>query len=539
MIKWRQKWQVLGLALAFVLASCAEEADEAAPSPPVTLKFGNGAEPKTLDPTLSTLVAEDIIISALFQGLTDLDPAGQIIPGQAESWVISSDGLSYTFHLREALKWSDGSPLTAEDFVYSLRRVIDPETAAEFASFYFPIRNAREVHEGRLPVAELGVRALSPTRLRVELVQPKPSLIELFSHSSAKPVPRAAIAAHGAEWTQPGNMISNGAYQLAEWEVERRIAVIRNPHFHAAGEVVLPRIHFYPIEQEELALEMFAAGDLDIARGFPLDRLDWIREALPDTIRIEPQFGVYFFVINTTRPPFDDARVRRALSMAVDRDAIVRTIMADIGAEAAYSFVPPRLPSYETIEPPFWAELPLAERRRMAASLLAVAGITPETPLEVPLIFNIQQENRRIALAVAEMWEPLGIRVVLESNPFRIHDDKLKTGAFTIGRRGWVSTFDSPEYFLTLLSSEAVPLNAGRYSNPTYDALLNQALTLPGVAERAALMRRAEEIAMGDIPVIPIYFYVNRYLVQPRVLNWVENPTGRHRVRFLAIEAEG
>lgn len=502
------------------------------------LRFGNGSEPKTLDPNLSTLVPDGRVIAALFQGLVDMDPAGNFIPGQAESWTISDDGLIYTFTIRQGLQWSDGTPITAHDFVYALRRVTDPTLAAEFASFYYPILNAAAVNRGELPAEALGVEALGDHLLQVTLEQPKPSLIELFSHISSFPVPRHVIERVGQrEWLKPEHIVSNGAYVLKSWVVGDRIEVEKNPLFHEAETVEIDRVFYYPTENTEAAFNRFRAGGLDVDSNFPLSRVDWLRQNMPQAMRVEPQWGVYFYSINITRPPFDDVRVRRALAMAIDRELITRTILRDIGFLPAYSFVPPLLPSYQAPEAQPWQSISHQGRVELARSLLAELGYGPDNPLTFDLSYNTSDEHRQIAVAVAKMWEAIGVKATLSNTEFSVHDENMKTGLYDVARRGWVSTFDSPEYFLNILHTNAIPLNAARYSSPQFDRLLDDALRLPRVADRVALMRQAEKLMLADMPIIPIYFYVDRHLVAPYVTGWVDNPTGRHRVRFLGFSS--
>ena len=534
---------IVGAMLATGLAACDQRDDypERAfdEGQERQLRFGNESEPKTLDPNLSTLVPEARVISALFQGLVDMDPAGNFIPGQAESWVISEDGLIYTFTVRQGLQWSDGTPITAHDFVYGLRRVIDPKLAAEFASFYYPIENGAAVGRGELPPEALGVEALSDDVLQVTLERPKPSLIELFSHASSYPAPRHVIERVGQrEWLKPEHIVSNGAYVLKSWVVGDRIEIEKNPLFHAADTVEIDRVFYYPTENTEAAFNRFRAGELDVDSSFPLSRVDWLNKNMPQAMRVEPQYGVYFYTVNTTRPPFDDARVRRALAMAIDREVITRTIMRDIGFLPAYSFVPPLLPSYQT--PPDgqpWQSISFEGRVELARSLLAELGYGPDNPLAFDLSYNTSEEHRQIAVAVAKMWEAIGVKVTLSNTEFPVHDENMKNGLYDVARRGWVSTFDSPEYFLNILHTNAIPLNAARYSNPQFDRLLDEALRLPRVADRVALMRQAEELMLADMPVIPVFFYANRQLVAPYVTGWVDNPTGRHRIRFLGFSS--
>ncbi len=501
------------------------------------LRIGNTAEPKTLDPGLSTLVAEAVIIQSLFQGLTDMRPDGQIIPGQAESWVISDDGLIYTFRLRDGLTWSDGVPMTADDFVYSLRRVLNPSVGAEFAPFYYPIENAEAVHKGELPPGSLGVVALDERVIEIALAKPKPSLIELLSHTSSYPVPKHVVEKmRGGNWARPETIVSNGPYILRDWQPGHIIKVERNPLFYESGNVAIDRIEFLPLEEGTEALDQFIAGTIDVVLAIPQDRMDWIQENLPETLHIEPQYGTYYYVFNTARPPFDDAGVRRALSLAIDPAVLVDTVLKDAGFLPAHSLVPPLLPSYEAPPEPPWRIMSPEERLQRARTLLQEAGFGPGHPLKFTLDVNLGTDHRALAEAVVAIWREIDVEAAITVRSFVEHDNRMIAGDFDMARTGWLSTFDSPEYFLNLLRSAAVPLNAGRYSNPEFDRLMSEALTEPRAADRAALMRHAEALALSEVPIIPIYHYVSRELVSPRVINWIGNPSGRHMVRFLDLE---
>lgn len=531
-----------GISCLVFLISCEAplESEGAGSKPnentrPKVLKMASTTEPRSLDPQKTNLVAGRRVVSALFQGLIDIDENGRLIPGMAQGWDVSEDGLHYTFTLRDAI-WSDGVPVTAQDFIFSFHSLFGKQSESTFTPFYLVIKNARAVQNGDLPLEALGIRALNDKILRIDLEQPLPGLLGLLSHQSALPVPAHAIQRHGANWTDTDKIVVNGAFQLASWEKNGVIKLVRNDLFHDAENVALDEIHIHLAPNAAAALEGFQAGDFDVTDSFPDEQLATIQQTLPGTLRSEPQWATYWYVFNTDDAQLADPRVRQALSMAIDRERITSDVLSQSGSQPSYSLVPPAMPSYGEPNTPDWIVLDHAGRQELAMELLDAAGYSPENPLNIVVSFNTSEDHKRVMDAVRQDWEKIGAVIEADEADFQSHLDKLEAGNFQIGRRTWVASFDMPEYFLNLFLSHASTLNVGRYESQKFDDVMGQALNTSSLSARNMLLREAEAIALNDAVTAPIYSYVNQTLVQDYVGGWVDNPTSRHALRFLDVK---
>lgn len=490
-------------------------------------------EPQTLDPQLWTFGQDGNIAQDLFQGLTTLDPRANVVPGQAESWTISPDGRTYTFRLRPKLQWSDGVPLTSADFLWSLRRIFDPKTVSPAVALLYVIRNGKLVNQGRLPVTELGVKAPDARTLVLELEHPAPYLLDLLVHR-AFPVPRHVVERHGRQWTRPENIVSNGAFMFGEWRPGSHVRLVRNPRFHEATTVRLDAIHHVPIEDPKNAVVRYRAGELDVAVTLPSDQIDEIRRNFGSQLRLVTQIGLEYLAFNTQRGAMADSRVRRALSMAIDRDLIV-TRITRAGEPAAYCVVPLGVLNYPKRGCADFESLSREQRLAEARRLLAAAGYGPERPLSLRFRVNNSDTQRKIALAVISMWQPLGVRTELIGSELKAHQQALAQGDFDVARGAWYGEDRDALSFLRLLDSRAPALNISRYDNEEYRRLLDQADNSADLVARADFLQRAESLAMRDQPVAPIHVYVSRRLVSPKVSGWIDNPRGLHLNRYLSI----
>ncbi len=499
---------------------------------PNVIERGAASDPPSLDPNLGTGTPASPILSDLVEGLVVRGRAGEPVPGCAESWAISDDRLTYRFRLRDGLLWSDGKPLNAEDFVYSFRRLIDPATGARGAGLFFVIEGARAVARGQQPPDTLGVSAPDARTVEIRLERPAPYFIQLLANSQGTPVPRHAIERHGRDWTKPGNMVSNGPYQLIERVPQVRMSLEKNTRFHAAADVEIEAVNWRPVQDLGAAFRQFRAGELDTILVAPPDQMAWIRENMPDALHVNPIQANYHLVFNLSKSPVDDARIRRALMLATDHDAISNQVLNGSSLPAR-SLITPGTGGYPGYTPPE-LEADMASRRARARELLAEAGYGPERPLVLPLVYDTQEENRKIMVALAAMWREIGVRLQTENVEGRAVFGKLRGGDFVVARSGIFAVFDDPYVFLQRFRSDS-PNNQPRFVDPEYDDLLDRANAEGDPEARMRLLIEAEALLLDAQPILPIYWYVSKVLVAPRVEGWIDAPLGTPPTRYLRL----
>ncbi|MDX1442326.1 MAG: peptide ABC transporter substrate-binding protein [Gammaproteobacteria bacterium] len=497
---------------------------------------GNFLEPESLDPHASRGVEAANILRDIYEGLVRTGADGRILPGVAERWQVSNDALEWRFELREDAAWSDGTPLTAEDFVYSLRRTLSPETASPFADNLVAIENAQEVLAAEKPASALGVVAVNDHELLVRLDRPLPYLLSLLAHHSTYPVHRESIEEHGSRFPQPGRHLSNGAYRLVEWSVNERIRLERNPHYWDAEAVRIDSVDYLPIDDEESEFNRYRAGELDITQTVPARRVADLRESMPDELHIAPYLSTYFYGFNLARQPFaDNPELRRALSLVIDRDIIAGKVMV-AGELPATALNPPGIEDYiaPTVE---YANRDMAARIAEAKQLYRDAGYGPDKPLQIELRFNTGDNHRRVALAVSSLWrQHLGVETRLVNEEWKVFLQNRKAGEVTqVFRSSWVGDFNDPMTFLHLLESGNAFNDTG-YANPEYDELLARAATAATPSKRRRLLQEAEAVMLADQPILPLYYYVTKHLVKPRVGGWQDNIMDQHATRDLYLK---
>jgi len=499
----------------------------------VVLHRGNVAEPLSLDPHKASGIWENNIIGDMFIGLFTENAAAEPIPGMAESWEVTEDGLSWTFTLREAL-WSDGEPVDAYDFEFALRRIMDPATLASYASVLYPIRNARQVNSGELPREELGVTAIDARTLRIDLEFPAPYLPGLLTHYTTFPVPQHVVEAHGDAWVQPANIVTNGAYKLVNWRANDFVFVERNELFWDNENVCIDEVFYYPTVDNPAAERRVRNGELDLNTDFAGQNLDFLRREIPDYVRVHPYLGIVYFSFNTTQAPFDDPRVRNALSMAVDRDFIANDILR-AGQIPAYSFVPPGVNDYPNTARIGWADIPVEQRRETARQLLEEAGFGPDNPLRFEYAHRTTGDNPRVAPVVQQDWSLIAdwVQPEIVGIETQIHYANLRAGDYTLGDGGWIGDYNDAYNFLFLGETGSVPMNYSRWSNPEFDALVEQANRTQDAGERGRMLADAEQILLDESAYMPVVYYVNKALVSPEITGWEDNLSHIHRTRYL------
>ncbi len=521
-------------------AASTNNGTNAATAPrPQILRIGNGAEPKGIDPQDITGVTEGKIVMALFEGLLTPDPHDlHPLPGVAETWDISPDGLTYTFHLRANAKWSNGDPLTAADFIASYRRMLSPKFASEYAYLLYNfVVGAKDYYDGKLTdFTKVGFAAPDPRTLVVTLLNPTPYLLNIIAcHQAWNVVPVNTIAQYGpleakdGAWTKPGHLVGNGPFILKDWLPKQKITVVPNPNYWDAAKVKLAGIEFYAVDDAAAEEQMFRTGQLDVTDTMPLTKIDTYRRDHPDTFRLEPYLGVYFYRCNVTRPPLTDKRVRRALALAIDREAIVKNITRG-DQRPAYAVSYPGTAGYTPV-----AHLTgdLAEARR----LLAEAGYPGGKgcpPIE--LLYNTSEAHKAIAEAIQQMWhDNLGVEVRLTNQEWAAYQDTQHTHNFTMMRAAWVADYVDPHVFLEIWSSDNGN-NDTLWANADYDRLLQSALAAKTQEARYAIYQKMDAILVDECPVIPIYYYTRVYAMNPKVQGWYPTLLDLHPYKYLSLE---
>jgi oligopeptide transport system substrate-binding protein len=501
----------------------------------VTLNIHNGGDPASLDPQKLSGDWENRIAGDIFEGLVQHDANAEPIPGQAESWTLSDDKTVYTFKLRDGIKWSDGKAVTAGDFVFAFQRLMDPKRAAKYAYLQYPVKNAEKINKGEITdLGQLGIKAVDDKTLEITLEQPTAYFVSALTHYTAYPLPKHVVEAKGDEWVKIGNIAVNGPYKPIEWVPGSHVTTVKNETYYEADKLRIDGAKFFVLEDQSAALKRYRAGEFDILTDFPTDQYAWMQQNLPGQAHAAPFAGLYYYVINSKKAPFSDKRVRQALSMAVNREVIGPQILGT-GELPAYSWVPPGMANYA--EPAFvdWKGLDYKAKLEEAKKLLAEAGIGADKPLKLQLRYNTNDNHKRIAVAVASMWKPLGITVELYNTETKVHYDEMTRGEVEVGRAGWLADYNDPENFLGLLTSDT-PHNYGRWSNADYDRLIREGNALTDMKARAALFKQAEKIALDDSAAIPIYYYLSRNVVSPKVKGFTDNAFDIHRTRWLSIE---
>ncbi len=505
-----------------------------------TLHVGNGAEVQSLDPHIAGGTVDQNVLSALFEGLVTLDEETfQPRPGVAERWEISADGLVYTFHLRHNARWSNGDPLTARDFLFSFRRVLSPSLASEYKDVLFPIKNAAAFARGELKdFAALGCRAPDDFTFEITLDHPADYFLSVLRTNVACPVHEPSVTHDGArfddraaKWTRIAPFVSNGPFRLREWKDHQHIAVERNPHYWAAARVRLNAIYFYLSESTQSQELAFRAGQLHTTWDVPLSKIDAYQQSIPAVLRVEPYFESYFLRFNVTRPPFTDVRVRRALALAIDREAIVKNVLRG-GQTPATALTPPGLAGYN---PPAFVthDVPAAKK------LLADAGFPDGRGFPVFELVTLSSElNQRIAEAVQQMWRhDLGLDVAISQKEFKVLLQVVDNAVldYAIARGRWIAEYPDPLTYLSIFVA-GNGVNCTGYADPAYDALLDEAARSPTPAARLVILHSAESHLLEQMPFAPIYWGARATLVAPSVRGWKNSPLGFHNYKDVWLE---
>ncbi len=501
------------------------------------LHLGNGTEPQDLDPHVVTGNIEHNIVNALLEGLVGKDPVDlSPLPAVAESWEVLDEGKSYLFHLRANARWSNNDPVTAHDFVYAWKRALMPALGNQYAYMLYPVLNAEKFNKGEISdFSQVGVHAINDHTLQVHLSSSTPYFLGLLDHDSTFPLHRATIEkfgnidTRGSEWTRAGNYVGNGPFMLTQWEQNRVIVVEKNPYYWDAATVKLDAIHFYPVEQLNTEERMFRTGQLQITYGMPEEKISAYLQDNPDLIKIHPYLGTYFYRLNTTIPPLNDVRVRRALAMSIDRESIVKNVTKG-GQIPAYTLTPPDTLGYT-------ARAAIPYDIEQARQLLAEAGYPDGRGFPVlQLLYNTLETHQKIAVAIQQMWkQALNIDITLQNQEWKVFLDNERIMNFQITRASWIGDYIDPNTFLDMFLTDGGNNKSG-WSNPHYDEMIATAANTPDQQQRYELFQQAEEILMNEVPIIPVYTYSRVYLQSPEVKGWHSNIMDYHPYKYVYLE---
>jgi len=511
-------------ALAFATVAHAEK----------ELVRGNAGEPKSLDPHRATGTWENNVIGDMMMGLYTEAADAEPILGAADDAQTSADGLRWTFRIRPHT-WSDGKPVVAGDFVFAMRRILDPKFAAEYREILYPIKNALKVSNGTAPVDQLGVSAPDEKTLIIDLENPAPYLPQLLTHYTTYPLPQHVVEKHQSDWIKPGKIVTNGPFMLLAWRPHDHITLVKNPKFYDAANVKLDRVTFLPIEDDLTALRRYRAGELDIQERWPLTEQKWLKTNIPNEARSFIYLSVTYTTFNITKKPFNDIRVRKAIAQAIDRHRIGKEVFFDSYGKEAFSFLPPGLAGVEHSAQVPYAQMSMEERVEDSKKLLAAAGYGPNNPLKFTYNFIGFPDAKRSAIAIQEMMRKIGVTMELLAAEPKVHYDLLKTKSYEAANAAWVFDYSDAKNILYLFESTTDQQNYPGYKNPEFDQLMKSADSEPDSVKRAKLLGQANALLMRDLPAAPVFHQYQRTLVKPYVLGFVENPRTIFRSRWMDI----
>lgn len=472
---------------------------------------------KSLDPGKNTDREGSDALRQLFEGLMNEDQTGAMVPGVAESYDVSDDKKTYTFHLRDA-KWSNGDPVTANDFVYGWRRLADPATASEYAWFMelMNVENAPGVVKGEKKPEELGIKAIDDKTVEVKLSAATPYFLKTLAHPATFPIPQKVVEAEGDKWTQPGKLVSNGAYKLDKHDLGVQAVMSKNDNYWDAANTVLTTVRFVTVNDQNIGLTRYLAGEIDWMDRTPAGQFPRLQKEYPDQAVSVPDACSYAYLFNLSdKGPkaLKDLRVRQALSYAVDRDIIVDKVLQG-GQKPAYWWTHWAVEGFQEpdIEMAKWTQ---AERVEKAKALLAEAGYGPSNPLKLTIQYNTSDDHKKLAVAVQQFWKQIGVQVELANYEWKVHTDRLQNQDFEVARYAWCADYNEPSTFMDYFRTGGY--NNGKWSNAEYDKLLEEAKT---ATDTGPIYKKAEEVLIGDMGLVPVYHYAKPMMVKADLRGW-------------------
>mgnify|MGYP000316542914 FL=1 len=537
-----QKYNHITQAVLALGLLCTTATVFAAQVPPGTvlaekqeLVRNNGSEPASLDPHKVESDVEFNIISDLFEGLVSVSPAGEIQPRLAEKWE-NKENTVWTFHLRPGITWSDGTAITAQDIVWSWQRLVSPLTASPYSSYpgNMHIVNAKEIAEGKKAPETLGVKAVDDATLEVTLTQPNAAFLAMLAHPSLVPIDKVLVNRFGEQWTKPEHIVTSGPYKLSAWVVNERIVAERNPRYWDNQHTVINKVTWLPIHSEAADVNRYKAGEIDIVYTVPINQFAQLKKTMCDQLNVSPQLATYYYEFNTTRPPFNDPRVRLALNMALDKDIIAEKVLGQ-GQRPAWLISQPDIGGVK-LQNPEYASWPREKRIAEAKKLLSEAGYSDSHPLVFNLLYNTSESHQRVAIAASSMWKKnLGVEAKLQNQEWKTMLDTMHTHNFDAVRYAWIADYDDAATFLNNFRTGDSE-NTSQYSNPAYDEALKNAAKASDGVTRGKYYQQAEDLLAKDVPAVPVYHYVRTHLVKPWVGGFTPDKLGYYFTKDMYIK---
>ena len=537
-----QKYNHITQAVLALGLLCTTATVFAAQVPPGTvlaekqeLVRNNGSEPASLDPHKVESDVEFNIISDLFEGLVSVSPAGEIQPRLAEKWE-NKENTVWTFHLRPGITWSDGTAITAQDIVWSWQRLVSPLTASPYSSYpgNMHIVNAKEIAEGKKAPETLGVKAVDDATLEVTLTQPNAAFLAMLAHPSLVPIDKVLVNRFGEQWTKPEHIVTSGPYKLSAWVVNERIVAERNPRYWDNQHTVINKVTWLPIHSEAADVNRYKAGEIDIVYTVPINQFAQLKKTMGDQLNVSPQLATYYYEFNTTRPPFNDPRVRLALNMALDKDIIAEKVLGQ-GQRPAWLISQPDIGGVK-LQNPEYASWPREKRIAEAKKLLSEAGYSDSHPLVFNLLYNTSESHQRVAIAASSMWKKnLGVEAKLQNQEWKTMLDTMHTHNFDAVRYAWIADYDDAATFLNNFRTGDSE-NTSQYSNPAYDEALKNAAKASDGVTRGKYYQQAEDLLAKDVPAVPVYHYVRTHLVKPWVGGFTPDKLGYYFTKVMYIK---
>lgn len=529
------------ITVAGLLAGCTKrESAVASGNRNQVIHIGNLTEPNDLDPQILDSQQTANVCMALFEGLAQYDArTSEPVPAVAERWESNADATQWTFHLRANARWSNGDPVTAQDFVFAYRRILSPNLAAEYASLLYALKNGQAYNGGKITdPTQVGVRAVDDRTLVLDLEHPVPYMPTMVCHTAFYPLPRTTIEKYGAvdsrgnTWTRPGNMVSNGYFTLKEWKPHQYVRVVKNPTYWDRDNVKLNECFFYPIESEDAEERTFRSGQLHVTSTLPISKVPVYAREKSEFFHPHVFLATFFLRFNVEKPPLNDVRVRRALSLAIDRERFVRDVMKG-GQLPAGHLTPPDTAG-------FTARADVKFDLETARRLMAEAGFPDGKGFpKLEYLYNSTEANRLIGEALQQMWNRgLGIDITMQNQEARVQTVSMRSGNYQIGRMAWVGDYLDPSTFLELMTGDSGN-NQTRWRSAEYDRLYAEASRTVDNKRRYEIYQRCEEIIAAEAPIAPIYFYTRNNLIRPEVKGWYGNLLDFHPLKGVYLEAPG